>query len=109
MVYPEGDHGREGYVADVLIRWGDPLFKNAPAFDPNDQTAAAQRLQFGFNCDFVGYFPLHAAGDRKKRALLCVNHEYTTGGDMFPGYVAGADKQIVDVEIAAHGGSVVEI
>jgi uncharacterized protein len=99
----------EGYVADVLIRWGDPLFKNAPAFDPNNQTAAAQRLQFGFNCDFVGYFPLHATGDRKKRALLCVNHEYTTGGDMFPGYVAGADKQIVDVEIAAHGGSVVKI
>jgi uncharacterized protein len=99
----------DGYVSGVLIRWGDPLFKNAPIFDPNNQTAAAQRQQFGYNCDFVGYFPLHGKHDGQKHALLSVNHEYTTGGDMFPGYVAGADKRIVDVEIAAHGGSVVEI
>jgi secreted PhoX family phosphatase len=98
-----------GYDSDVLIRWGDPLLHNAPPFDPNNQTAAAQRLQFGYNCDFIGYFPFSNNTDKSKRALLCVNHEYTTGGDMFPGYVAGSSKQIADVEIAAHGGSVVEI
>ncbi len=111
----------EDYDANVLICWGDPLFRNAPEFDPYNQTATAQRLQFGYNCDFIGYFPLgdkhdddddhhdHDKHDEKKRALLCVNHEYTTGGDMIPGYVAGSSKQIADIELAAHGGSVVEI
>jgi len=93
------------YTYEVVLQWGDPLFPGAPSFNPNRQTAAAQSQQFGFNCDFVGYFPL----DGNRRALLCVNHEYTTGGDMFKGYVAGADKEQVDVELAAHGGTVVEI
>jgi uncharacterized protein len=96
------------YVHDVIIRWGDPLFRNAPVFNPGSQTAAAQRQQFGYNCDFIGFFPLNDRGN--DRALLCVNHEYTTGRDMFTGYVAGAPTQAqVDIEIAAHGGTVVEI
>ncbi len=119
----------EGYQYQVVLRWGDALFADAPAFNPGAQTAAAQRKQFGFNCDFVGYFPLEHEGrddhndrddrndrgdrgrgeDRRDRALLCVNHEYTTGSDMFVGYVAGAVKEQADIEIAAHGGSVVEI
>ncbi len=94
------------YEYEVVVRWGDPLFMDAPSFNPAVQSAAAQRRQFGFNCDFVGYFPL---GDDDDRALLCVNHEYTTGKDMFAGYVAGAVKEQADIEIAAHGGSVVEI
>ncbi|GBD49044.1 PhoX family protein [Methylopila sp. Yamaguchi] len=95
----------EGYEHRVLIKWGDALFPGGPAFEQNRQTAESQRVQFGFNCDFVGYFPL----DSDDRALLCVNHEYTTGVDMFPNYVPGANKRLADVEIAAHGGSVVEI
>ncbi len=77
------------YVHDIVVKWGDPLSAGAPAFTPNNQTAAAQRKQFGYNCDFVGYFKLE--GDN--RALLCVNHEYTTGGDMFKDYVPGARQR----------------
>ena len=44
------------------------------------------------------------------RALLWTNHEYTTAGDMFPGYSSGnPTKDQVDIELAAHGGSVVVI
>jgi uncharacterized protein len=94
------------YVHNVVLKWGDPLSAAAPPFGPNNQSAAAQKQQFGYNCDFVGYFELE--GDN--RALLCVNHEYTTAGDMFKNYVPGAPtKEQVDIEIAAHGGSVVEI
>lgn len=94
----------EGYDHDVLIRWGDPLFEDAPKFYADAQTPEAQEKQFGFNCDFVGFFPLD--GDR---ALLCVNHEYTSGPDMFRDYVPGANRREARVEMAAHGGSVVEL
>ena len=93
------------YVSDVLVGWGDPLFPDAPEFNVKKQTGEAQAQQFGYNCDFVGFFPLK----NEKRALLCVNHEYTTGPEMFRDYVPGAKQEETDVEIAAHGGSVIEI
>jgi len=96
----------EGYEYNVVLRWGDPLTIFAPEFDPSAQASAAQRQQFGFNCDFLGFFPVHGAPNR---ALLCVNHEYTSGEDMFASYAPGEHKEVADIEIAAHGGAVVEI
>jgi len=109
----ETHHIADGYDADVLLRWGDPITAGAPEFDVMNQTAAAQLQQFGYNNDYVGFTPLNAEGTR---GLLCVNHEYTNEEVMFPGLgrqdKSGFDKttaEIVDIEMAAHGGSVVEI
>ena len=107
----ETHHIAEGYDADILLRWGDPVFADAPAFDPMNQTEASQLRQFGYNCDYVGFVPLGAG-----RGILCVNHEYTNEEVMFPGLgrqdkagFAGMTPELVAIEMAAHGGTVVEI
>ncbi len=106
-------HVAEGHEAQLLIRWGDPLFSDAPAFDPHAQTAAAQRRQFGYNNDFIGYIPLAPEAGQDERGILCVNHEYTTSllmlpdvGDEYPASITAAQGA---TERAAHGGSVFEV
>ncbi|WP_207100706.1 PhoX family protein [Paracoccus shandongensis] len=108
-------HVAPGYDADVLLRWGDKVFADAPDFDPLNQSEAAQERQFGYNNDFVGFIPLGGADDR---GLLVVNHEYTNDHLMFPGIVTITDGEIavseadetrVGIEMAAHGGTIIEI
>lgn len=105
----------DGYLADVLIRWGDKVEKDAPVFDVEKQSAEAQARQFGYNNDFIGYIPLEGRADH---GLLVINHEYTNEELMFPG--VGAEtaqskrfalmtRERVDIEMMAHGGSVIEV
>jgi secreted PhoX family phosphatase len=111
-------HVAEGYQADVLLRWGDPLFPDAPAFDPTRQTAESQAKQFGYNNDFVGYLPVPGAVDPSAHGVLFVNHEYTNPHLMFPGVVEIKDGKPVmknatperfAVEAMAHGATVAEV
>jgi secreted PhoX family phosphatase len=111
-------HVAEGYDADVLIRWGDPVLPGAPAFDPHNQSPAAQKLQFGYNNDYLGYLPMRGAANPSQHGLLVVNHEYTNEELMFPGLgrqdtkaaaFGKMTKEIADIEMAAHGGSVLEV
>ncbi len=101
----------DGYSAAVLLRWGDPLTADAPEFDVQNQTAAAQAQQFGYNCDMVAFFPLPQGSDSSDSGILAVSHEYTNPDLMFEDYdfEAGPTKDQVDVELAAHGISIVEI
>ncbi|MDB5524269.1 MAG: dTDP-glucose 4,6-dehydratase [Rhizobium sp.] len=119
----ETHHLANGYKADILLRWGDKLFADSPEFNPQKQTAAAQEKQFGYNNDYVGFVPLDGNADH---GLLVVNHEYTNAELMFPNWahvgkemVDGKEedavimgeytKDLVDIEMAAHGGTVIEI
>ncbi len=125
------------YSSNVVIRWGDPLFPTAPDFNPMQQTGFSQSQQFGFNCDFIAQFPVPPSFDRQaifngglsplslrllgllfptylKRSyptyLLWVNHEYTTGSEMFVGYTSSNPTlDQVETEIQGHGGSVVAV
>jgi uncharacterized protein len=54
----ETHHVAKGYRAQILLRWGDPLFADAPDFDPHDQSAEKQLKQFGYKNDYIAYFPL---------------------------------------------------
>ena len=111
-------HVAEGYDADVLIRWGDPVLPGAPAHDPYAQTAAAQKLQFGYNNDYLAFFPMPGAANPSRHGLLVVNHEYTNEELMFPGIgrqdissvnFAKMTPELVAIEMAATGGSVIEV
>lgn len=97
----------DGYQQSVVISWGDPVLPGAPAFDVKNQSAAAQRQQFGFNNDFAGLLPIEGTPDHY---LLVVNHEYTTERFMFPGYdEKNPTREQYETARAAHGLSVVEV
>jgi uncharacterized protein len=111
----ETHHVAEGYDTQILFRWGDPLFPDSAEFDPLAQTAEKQAKQFGYNSDYIGFFPIDGSPDH---GLFVVNHEYTNEELMFPGVelqdsktaaFGKMTKDLVDIEMAAHGGSVIEI
>ncbi|MEU1038146.1 PhoX family protein [Streptomyces sp. NPDC005907] len=97
----------DGYRQNVVIRWGEPILRGAPAFDPEHQSAAAQAGQFGYNNDFLALLPL--PGERG-RQLLVANHEYTDEVLMFRGYdPENPTRDQVEVAWAAHGLSAVVV
>ncbi|GAA4419611.1 PhoX family protein [Georgenia halophila] len=94
-----------GYLHDVVIRWGDPIFSDAPEFDPENQSAEAQLRQFGYNNDHVGLFDL-GRGEH----LIVANHEYSSEPMMFPRYDPENPTQAqVETAWAAHGLTVVAV
>ena len=113
-----------GYRADVVVRWGDPLFSDAPALEPERVAegalfeagaAEAQARQFGYNCDGIGLFRID-----DERMLMCVNHEFPSPSLLFPGWsealptrswgeLVTRNPQMVAYMQAAVGISVVEL
>ncbi|KQX49575.1 MULTISPECIES: PhoX family protein [unclassified Streptomyces] len=96
-----------GYSQNVVIRWGEPILRGAPAFDSEKQSAKAQAGQFGYNNDFLSLLPLRGEHGRQ---VLVANHEYTDEVLMFRGYdAANPTREQVEVAWAAHGLSVVVV
>ena len=102
-------HIPEGFEQKVLIRWGDPIVKNAPQFDPYNQSATAQEKQFGFNNDYVATTSLPMGAQASSSALLCVNHEYALERMMFSKTSTLSQKEKSEIEQASLGCSIVEI
>jgi len=95
-----------GYSAKVLVRWGDPLTSDGPAFDHDTRgTGASQAVTFGDNIDGM---EAYAHGDK---TLLVVNNEYTNRKIIWGNRAEG--KAETDDDVAkgkmAHGVTVVEI
>ncbi|MFC3616442.1 PhoX family protein [Lutimaribacter marinistellae] len=95
-----------GYKAEVLVRWGDPMWSDAPEFDHDTRgSAASQERAFGDNTDGMDVF-MHEG-----HMLLVVNNEYTNRGIIWgnnPDGKAASDDDIAK-GMMAHGVSVVEI
>ena len=94
-----------GFTWQPVIRWGDPLFNDSPAFDVDRQSAAAQARQFGYNNDYTDILPIDGSKDR--RAVLFTNHEYTNENIMVPAGFDAAETRAIGR--AAHGLTVVEL
>ncbi|MHC2997813.1 PhoX family protein [Microbacterium sp. HJ5] len=95
-----------GYSWQPIIRWGDPMFTNAPAFSLDAQSPEAQALQFGYNCDYLDIL----ADPSGKTGVLVTNHEYVNPNIMFaPTSDAAELRRRGDIYKAAQGMAVVDI
>ncbi len=107
-----------GYVAHVLLRWGDPVghTSGSPLFKPDaSNSAAEQALQAGMHHDGMSYFPLaQSAGSAdaagaSDHGLLVLNHEYTDEALLHThgGRDWGAEQALKSMQ--AVGVSVIEV
>jgi len=96
----------EGYSAQVVTRWGDPLWSDSVDFDHATRgTAESQAKTFGDNIDGMEVF---AHGDK---TLMVVNNEYTNRSIIWGNRPEGlfeTDDDILKGKMA-HGLTVVEI
>ena len=86
-------HVPDGYRWDLLIRWGDPLFSDAPAFDNTTGGASegADRV-FGENTDGMELF---SVGEKQ---VIAVNHEYANRDINLPQRAEGQPDNADDVK-----------
>jgi uncharacterized protein len=97
----------DGYVAQVLIPWGDPIVPDGPAFKVDaTNTADEQAQQFGTGHDGMAVFERPGA----MRALVVVNHEALDSDvGLFPTAADYSDPEVVRKAQHAHGVSIAEI
>jgi secreted PhoX family phosphatase len=108
----------EGYRAEAILRWGDPLLPGAPEFRGDaSETAAEAELQVGDNHDGMYFFALRNAdgSERSDAGLLVLNHEYINPEYYYaPGTIASNWLEPFTLEKAkkgqaGHGVTVAEV
>lgn len=109
-------HVPDGYLWDVLIPWGTPLFASSPAWAADaSNTAADQAAQVGFNHDGLHFFPFGHGRGASDGGLLVVNHEYTDARQIYTAAQGSeitnddAGREKVAKALAGHGVTVVEV
>jgi uncharacterized protein len=96
----------QGYTAEVLIAWGDPV-SDGPAFKDNASNSAyEQAWQWGMHNDGVVYFPFRRSSSH---GLLVQNNEYTDDVLLFSDGTANWNQEKTNKSLNAHGVSIVEI
>ena len=99
-------HVPAGYNWKTLVRWGDPLFSDAPAFDTATgvPTEGSDRV-FGENTDGMELF------NRGDTELIAVNSEYVNAKINLPADQEGQPASAGDVERLQNfqGVSVMEV
>lgn len=100
----------EGYTAQVLIPWGQPLRSSGPVWEKDaSNTADEQAEQVGMHHDGMHFFPLGRSGAGNRRGLLAVNHEYIDRTLLYADGDEVMTPEKVAKALAGHGATVVEI
>ena len=85
-------HVPEGYNWNILVKWGDPLFSDAPEFDhATGGTAASSERTFGENTDGMELFNIRG------HQVIAVNHEYANPKTNLPNNEDGIPTSAEDV------------
>lgn len=99
-------HVPEGFSWQVVAKWGDPLWSDAPDFDEaTTGTAESQARQFGDNTDGMALFVIDG------RTVLAINNEYANRSIMYHANETKLPESPEDAKkgMAAHGVSVIEV
>jgi secreted PhoX family phosphatase len=97
----------QGFEWTPILRWGDPLFHNSPAFNPEVPDAEAQELQFGYNNDYLDILVTDRRGRREHDCPVGVLVVAAQQGP--PTANAAEEAEVLKTLMAAHGFSVVEL
>lgn len=81
-----------GHARRVLIRWGDRVTFDAPAWDPRNPSPAAAAAQFGWDGRLAGMVEPPPAADGVPRLVLAVAHPQVDPAMAWP---AGRDRPAV--------------
>lgn len=96
----------EGYTAEVLIAWGDPVSDGPEFKDDASNTAYEQAWQWGMHNDGMVYFPFRGSSSH---GLLVQNNEYTDDVLLFPDGTANWNQEKTNKSLNAHGVSIIEV
>ena len=87
-------HVPEGYAWQALVRYGDPLFSDAPAFSQTESLPADQADRvFGENTDGMELFEIEG------HEVIAVNHEYVNPKVNLPANADGETMSAEDVQV----------
>jgi len=96
----------EGYKWQVVAKWGEPMWSDAPDFDPLTRgSATSQARAFGDNNDGMALF------QQDGKSIFVCNNEYTNANVMFGnrrGFLPENEDDIIK-SMNAHGISIVEL
>jgi len=97
----------KGFKSQVVLRWGDPLWSNAPEFDQATRgTGESQATAFGDNNDGMALYTIEDG-----RNILVINNEYTNRSIIYGNRETRLPENADDVLKGknAHGVTVVEV
>ncbi|HEX6735113.1 MAG TPA: PhoX family phosphatase [Azonexus sp.] len=103
-------HLPEGFRAQLLLAWGDPISAGPRARPDASDSAADQAGQAGMHHDGLHFFPFVENGRLSaSHGLMCINHEYTDDGLLHAGGMENWSAAKVEKSKAATGVSVIEL